>query len=76
MGLSDVTITSFTVRDLRWPTSLDDIGTDPMNSAGEDALPYLQYHTNTDGLVGTGWSFTSGLGNEYVHRPKGALPHC
>lgn len=54
-----------TIRDLRWQTSLDQIGTDPMNLAGENSFGYLQYHTNTE-LVGTGWSFANGQGNEYV----------
>lgn len=66
MDLNKITITSFTVRDLRWPTSLDSIGTDPMNLAGENSFGYLQYQTST-GLVGTGWSFANGQGNEYVN---------
>jgi L-galactonate dehydratase len=65
MGVQDITITGFSVRDLRWPTSLDSIGTDPMNLAGENSFGYLQYETNTN-LVGTGWSFANGQGNEYV----------
>lgn len=67
-----LTITSFTVRDLRWPTSLENIGSDPMNLAGENSLGYLQYHTDVDGLVGTGWSFANGQGNEYVSLDQGA----
>ena len=66
MVSKDPTITAFTVRDLRWPTSLHNIGSDPMNLAGENAFGYLQYHTDYDGLVGTGWSFSNGMGNEYV----------
>lgn len=65
MAIDDCTIISFTVHDLRWPTSLEKIGTDPMNLAGENAFPYLQYHTDA-GLVGTGWSFSNGQGNESV----------
>ncbi|WVQ65308.1 uncharacterized protein L199_003484 [Kwoniella botswanensis] len=61
----DPTITGFTIRDLRFPTSLDAIGTDPMNSAGENALGYLQYHTDA-GLIGTGSSFSNGQGNEIL----------
>lgn len=60
----DVVITSFTVRDLRWPTSLDNIGSDPMNLAGENSYGYLQFQTNRPGLVGTGFSFANGQGNE------------
>lgn len=62
----DPVITSFTVRDLRWPTSLENIGSDPMNLAGENAFGYLQYHTDESSLVGTGWSFSNGQGNEVL----------
>ncbi len=71
MAIEELTITSFTVRDLRWPTSLENIGTDPMNLAGENAFGYLQYHTDV-GLVGTGWSFSNGQGNECA--PSHVLP--
>lgn len=59
MDPKDILITSFTVRDLRWPTSLSNIGSDPINLAGEKSSGYLQYYTNTS-LVGTGWSFANG----------------
>ncbi|PSK37357.1 L-galactonate dehydratase [Elsinoe australis] len=65
MASKNPKIISFTVRDLRWPTSLENIGSDPMNLAGENAFGYLQYHTDT-GLVGTGWSFSNGQGNEVL----------
>lgn len=65
MSSKDPIITSFTIRDLRWPTSLQQIGSDPMNLAGENAYGYLQFHTDS-GLVGTGWSFSHGQGNEYA----------
>ena len=35
--ISKITITSFTVRDVRWPTSLERIGADSMNTHGDDA---------------------------------------
>lgn len=41
MDLGKITISSFTVRVLRWPTSLDNTGTDPMNLAGENSFGYL-----------------------------------
>jgi hypothetical protein len=34
-----------------------------MNSAGENALGHITYHTNKD-LVGSGFSFSNGQGNE------------
>lgn len=61
--MPDIKITSFRVRDLRWPTSLDNIGSDPMNLAGENALGYLELSTNTS-HKGVGWSFSNGQGNE------------
>ena len=60
---SEITITGFTIRDLRFPTSLSNIGSDPMNSAGENALGHITYHTDGD-LVGSGFSFSNGQGNE------------
>ncbi|KAI1121212.1 enolase C-terminal domain-like protein [Nemania abortiva] len=66
MDVNSITITSFTVRDLRWPTSLNNIGTDPMNLAGENSFGYLQYQTNMHELIGTGWSFANGQGNEIL----------
>jgi L-galactonate dehydratase len=61
----DTTITGFAVRDLRWPTSLENIGSDPMNLSGENAFGYLQFRTDS-GLVGTGWSFSNGQGNDVL----------
>ncbi|KPI41910.1 L-galactonate dehydratase [Cyphellophora attinorum] len=62
---ADPTITGFTVRDLRWPTSLDNIGSDPMNLAGENAFGYLQFQTDGE-HIGTGWSFSNGQGNDVL----------
>lgn len=61
----DITITGFTVRDARFPMSLSLIGSDAMNSAGENALGHITYHTDGD-LVGSGFSFSNGQGNEWV----------
>jgi len=36
-----------------------------MNLAGENSFGYLQYKTDS-GLIGTGWSFANGQGNEYA----------
>ncbi|GMK54053.1 hypothetical protein CspeluHIS016_0106390 [Cutaneotrichosporon spelunceum] len=62
----DPTITGYTVRDLRFPTSLDAIGSDPMNTAGENAHGYIVYDTDVPGLEGIGWSFSNGQGNEVL----------
>ncbi|RXK40268.1 hypothetical protein M231_02382 [Tremella mesenterica] len=63
--MSDIIITGYKVRDLRFPTSLDQIGTDPMNLAGENALGVVIFSTNK-GLVGSGFSFSNGQGNEVL----------
>ncbi|KAK3677007.1 hypothetical protein LTR78_003212 [Recurvomyces mirabilis] len=63
--MSDPVVTAFNVRDLRWPTSLQNIGSDPMNLAGENALGYLELHTDS-GIKGVGWSFSNGQGNDVL----------
>ncbi|KAK7413088.1 hypothetical protein QQX98_008036 [Neonectria punicea] len=67
MSLENIIITSFAIRDLRWPTSLDKIGSDPMNLAGENSFGYLQYHSNLQDLTETRWSFANGQGNDFLY---------
>lgn len=50
----DVTITSFKVTDLRFPTSLDGVGSDAMHVGTNGSHPFLQLETNRDGLIGEG----------------------
>lgn len=50
----DVTITSFTVIDLRFPTSLDGVGSDAMHVGTNGSHPFIQLQTNRDGLIGEG----------------------
>ena len=50
----DVTITSFEIVDLRFPTSLDGVGSDAMHKGTNGSHPYIQLKTNQDGLVGDG----------------------
>ena len=59
------TITSYTSRDVRFPTSLDKTGSDAMNAAGDYSSAYCIL--NTDGpYTGHGMTFTIGRGNEIV----------
>lgn len=50
----DVTITSFKVTDLRFPTSLDGVGSDAMHVGTNGSHPFIQIFTNRDGLIGEG----------------------
>lgn len=53
------------VADLRFPTSLDQSGSDAMNPAGDYSAAYIILHTSTK-LNGHGFSFTIGRGNDLV----------
>jgi L-galactonate dehydratase len=50
----EVTITSFEVVDLRFPTSLDGVGSDAMHVGTNGSHPYIRLNTNHNGLVGEG----------------------
>jgi L-galactonate dehydratase len=52
--VGDVIITGFTVTDIRFPTSLDGVGSDAMHVGTNGSHPYIQLHTNHSGLVGEG----------------------
>lgn len=54
LEVDDVTITSFAVTDIRFPTSLDGVGSDAMHVGTNGSHPYLQLHTNHGGLMGEG----------------------
>jgi L-galactonate dehydratase len=50
----DVTITSFDVTDLRFPTSLDGVGSDAMHVGTNGSHPYVRLKTNHGDLTGEG----------------------
>jgi L-fuconate dehydratase len=58
------TITSVTVTDVRFPTSLSMDGSDAMNKDGDYSAAYVQLHTDDPGLSGFGFTFTIGRGND------------
>ncbi|KAK7225468.1 hypothetical protein V2G26_013471 [Clonostachys chloroleuca] len=62
----DVTITSFKVTDLRFPTSLDGVGSDAMHVGTNGSHPFIQIFTNRDGLIGEGIAFSNGRGSELI----------
>jgi len=57
-------ITDITVRDIRFPTSLQQDGSDALN-LGDYSATYVVLDTGT-GLAGHGLTFTNGRGNEVV----------
>lgn len=52
--LSDIKITGYKVIDLRFPTSLDGVGSDAMHVGTNGSHPYVQLETNQPGLIGEG----------------------
>lgn len=58
-------ITHLETRDIRFPTSLDLDGSDAMNADPDYSAAYVLVHTDADdGLVGHGFVFTIGRGND------------
>jgi L-fuconate dehydratase len=66
-------ITDVSVRDIRFPTSLDQDGSDALN-LGDYSAAYVVLDTGT-GLEGHGLTFTNGRGNEIVVAAVHALKH-
>jgi L-galactonate dehydratase len=54
VDVSNVEILAFTVTDLRFPTSLDGVGSDAMHVGTNGSHPYIRLLTNHPGLVGEG----------------------
>ncbi|KAF4951966.1 hypothetical protein FGADI_7082 [Fusarium gaditjirri] len=54
LEVDDVTITSFTVTDIRFPTSLDGVGSDAMHVGTNGSHPCIQLYTNHGDLIGEG----------------------
>src|SRR5262245_64880248 len=66
-------ITNISVRDIRFPTSLQQDGSDALN-LGDYSATYVVLDTETD-LAGHGLTFTNGRGNEVVVAAVHALKH-
>lgn len=60
----ECTITSYEVRDIRFPTSKTLDGSDAMNTDPDYSAAYLILKTNVIGLEGHGLTFTIGRGND------------
>ncbi|CAK7221610.1 hypothetical protein SBRCBS47491_004587 [Sporothrix bragantina] len=66
-SVHDITITGFTVTDIRFPTSLDGVGSDAMHVGTNGSHPYIRLETNVGGeLVGEGIAFSNGRGSELI----------
>lgn len=48
MAGTEVTITGWTTRDVRFPTSLDKTGSDAMNAAGDYSAAYCILQTDSE----------------------------
>jgi L-fuconate dehydratase len=68
-----VKITNIVVRDIRFPTSLQQDGSDALNQ-GDYSATYIVLETGTE-LEGHGLTFTNGRGNEIVVAAAHALKH-
>src|SRR5258708_31657348 len=68
------TITSLTVRDIRFPTSRNLDGSDAMNPDPDYSAAYVVLKTDA-GLEGHGLTFTIGRGNEICVAAVKALKH-
>ncbi len=58
------TITSVSVTDIRFPTSLSMDGSDAMNKDGDYSAAYVHIVTDDPALSGFGFTFTIGRGND------------
>ncbi|RUP43991.1 enolase C-terminal domain-like protein [Jimgerdemannia flammicorona] len=63
MTNSNITITGYETRDIRFPTSKHLDGSDAMNKDPDYSAAYVIFHTNA-GIEGHGLTFTIGRGNE------------
>lgn len=78
--MSDVTITSFDIHDVRFPTNVTGDGTDAMNKECDYSAAYIVLHTSSD-LKGQGMTFSKHLSalqdpclTSHSHRPR--QRHC
>ncbi|KAL2119619.1 hypothetical protein VTJ04DRAFT_6580 [Mycothermus thermophilus] len=63
--MAEITITGWTTRDVRFPTSLDKTGSDAMNLACDYSAAYCILQTDSP-YTGHGMTFTIGRGNDLV----------
>lgn len=71
----NVMITGFSIRDIRFPTSDHQHGSDAMNGSPDYSSAYLTLETNQPGLQGHGAAFTIGRGNEICCAAINSIAH-
>lgn len=72
----DVTITGIRIEDIRFPTSLEAIGSDAMNKAPDYSAAYIILETDhPSGVEGHGLTFTIGRGNDICVKAIEAMRH-
>lgn len=54
LKVEDVKIVSFNVTDIRFPTSLDGVGSDAMHVGTNGSHPFIELRTNHGDLIGEG----------------------
>jgi hypothetical protein len=64
--MDKVIITSYSIHDVRFPTSLQKDGSDAMNKSPDYSGAFIILRTNIPNLKAYGMTFTSGSGNEVV----------
>ena len=57
-------ITEIITRDIRFPTSLENLGTDAVHVDCDYSATYVEIFTDSPPLKGVGLTFTIGKGNE------------
>ena len=70
-----IKITNIKVKDIRFPTSRTQVGSDAMNTAPDYSAAYVILETNHPTLEGHGLTFTIGRGNELCVKAIKSLSH-
>lgn len=71
----NIRITHYSVKDIRFPTSLEKHGSDAMNTDPDYSAAYIVLYTDHPGIEGHGLIFTIGRGNEICCAALEAMVH-
>ncbi|XP_074599939.1 mitochondrial enolase superfamily member 1-like [Brevipalpus obovatus] len=73
--MNELMIQKLTLKDIRFPTSLEKHGSDAMHSDPDYSCAYVILHTQNENLSGHGLCFTIGKGTEVVVKAIETLEH-
>lgn len=73
--IMNIRITHYSVKDIRFPTSLEKHGSDAMNTDPDYSAAYIVLYTDHPGIEGHGLTFTIGRGNEICCAALEAMVH-